>query len=83
MKDCQQIHADAKKEAASIAEHAAATKGGPYIAAEKIMARRASKGAKAALVAALTVAKLYQTGNQSAADQLTKELALMLDERLT
>jgi hypothetical protein len=83
MKDCQQIHADAKKEATSIAGHAAATKGGPYIAAEKIVARRASKGVKAALVAALTVAELYRNGNAGAADQLTKELALMLDERLT
>ncbi|WP_319711546.1 hypothetical protein [Pseudomonas aeruginosa] len=82
MRDYTQVHADAKAEAERIAEHTAATKGGPYIAAEKIMARRKTKGLQSALVAALAITALYERGHPDAAAQLTKELALMADERL-
>lgn len=82
MRDWEQVHAEAKIEAARIAEHAAATKGGPYIAAIKIMARRTTKGVVSALVASLVVYELLDKGHWIAAEQLTRELSLLADERL-
>ncbi|EPX3567561.1 TPA: hypothetical protein ACXIDG_000918 [Pseudomonas aeruginosa] len=80
MKDHTSMHRQAKAEASRIADHAAASKGGPYIAANKIMARRATKGAKAALIAAMTVGALCERGRADAAEQLTKELAMLAAE---
>lgn len=76
MKNYTQIH----RQASVIADAAQATKGGPYIAANMIMARRRTKGADAALLAGLVTAALVERGQVAAAEQLTKELALLAVE---
>lgn len=69
----------AKAEASRIADTALASKGGPYIAASAILARRKTRGAQAALLAGLVVGALCERGHAAEGEALTIELNLLAE----